>query len=70
MPLIPETILEEDEEEEEDEPVPHKTEPEPESHVGTKITEVNEESSTDQEKEITGNHILHSSFSMAYRQAL
>ena len=52
-PLIPETILEEDEEAEEDEP-----ESEPESHVdvGTKITEVNEESSTDQEKEITGNH--------------
>ena len=57
MPLIPETILEEDEEEEgEDETTPH--EPEPESHVGTKITEVNEESSTDQEKQITGNHIL------------
>ena len=63
MPLIPETILEE-----EDEPVPDKTEPE--SHVGTKITEVNEESSTDQEKEITGNHILQSSFSLSYQQVV
>ena len=49
IPAIPETILEEDEEEMEEEDLKM------ESHSSAKITEVNEQSPIDQEKEIAGN---------------
>ena len=49
MPAIPETILEEDEEEIEEGDL--KTE----SHSSAEITEVNEQSPIDHEKEIAGN---------------